>query len=345
MANLCASPFRNNPCPARVTRPVNCTHYSIGGTPDPAPQHFKTVTFAQSFFQLERLEQLHNMTPTEDSDVFEYEEEDARVIAACIHDIHSGVSRRGLQFSQQLMFHRARKVFGKEANEAAMKELDQLHRHGCHTPIDPATLSIIEKIRAQTAMMLVTQKRDKTVKGRCVYNGSKTRPFFAREDTASTTVSQEAIFLTAVIAANENHDIMTGDIPNAFIQANLDPVCDGEACTIMKIRGVLVDLLVRVAPEIYGPFVVLEKGKRVLYLEVMKALYGMLRAALLWYKKFRGELKAELYVFNPYDPCVANKIIEKKQHTVCFHIDDLMASHVKPKVNDRFDAWLNKMSA
>jgi len=45
-------------------------------------------------------------------------------------------------------------------------------------------------------MMLVTEKRDESVKGRCVYDGSKTRPYFAHEDTASPTVSQEAIFLT-----------------------------------------------------------------------------------------------------------------------------------------------------
>jgi len=69
----------------------------------------------------------------------------------------------------------------------------------------------------------------------------------------------------------------------------------------------------------------------------------MLVAALLWYRKFLGDLETELYIFNPYDPCVANKTVEKKQHTVCFHIDDLMASHVLPKINDRFDTWLNKM--
>ena len=31
------------------------------------------------------------------------------------------------------------------------------------------------------------------------------------------------------------------------------------------------------------------------------------------------------------------------QHTVRFHVDDLLASHVDPKVNDRFQVWLEKM--
>jgi hypothetical protein len=31
---------------------------------------------------------------------------------------------------------------------------------------------------------------------------------------------------------------------------------------------------------------------------------------------------------NPYDPCVANKLVNEKQMTVRWHVDDLMISHV-----------------
>ncbi len=49
------------------------------------------------------------------------------------------------------------------------------------------------------------------------------------------------------------------------------------------------------------------------------------------------------FEFNPYDPCVANRQVQGKQHTVRFHVDDLMSSHVNKKVNDEFLEWLNKM--
>ena len=49
----------------------------------------------------------------------------------------------------------------------------------------------------------------------------------------------------------------------------------------MKISGVLVDLLVEMAPEVYGPYVVFENGVKVLYVQVLLALYGMLLSALL----------------------------------------------------------------
>ena len=68
----------------------------------------------------------------------------------------------------------------------------------------------------------------------------------------------------------------------------------------------------------------------------------MLVAALLWYKQFRGDLEKIGFKFNPYDPCVANRTVNGKQHTVRFHVDDLMSSHVDKKVNDDFENWLNK---
>ena len=84
---------------------------------------------------------------------------------------------------------------------------------------------------------------------------------------------------------------MTADVPNAFIQMVVPEPTDGQDRIIMKITGVLVDYLLEIAPEIYGPYVVMQNGKKVLYVQVVQALYGMLVASLLWYKKFRKDLE------------------------------------------------------
>ena len=131
--------------------------------------------------------------------------------------------------------------------------------------------------------MFLTEKRDGTVKGRMVYNGKPTRRWLNKEDSSSPTTHLESIMIITIIAAKEHHDVMTADVPNAFIQAHVEP---GEERVIMKITGVLVDLLVVMAPEVYGPYVVYENGNKVLYVPVLKALYSMLVVALLWYKKF-----------------------------------------------------------
>ena len=77
-------------------------------------------------------------------------------------------------------------------------------------------------------------------------------------------------------------------------------------------------------------------------MDVLKAIYGMLIAALLFYKKFKKDLEEIGFEFNPYDPCVANRIINGKQNTIRFHVDDLKSSHVDPKVNDELLSWLNE---
>ena len=76
------------------------------------------------------------------------------------------------------------------------------------------------------------------------------------------------------------------DIPNAFIQVLMPEVEAGEERAMIKITGVLVDMLVKISPELYGPYVVFEKNRKSLYMHVIRAIYGMLEAALLWCKKF-----------------------------------------------------------
>jgi hypothetical protein len=61
------------------------------------------------------------------------------------------------------------KKFGERGQQGAVKEADQLHRRKCFTPLDAATLTLEKKRKAAEAMMLLTEKRDKTVKGRLVY--------------------------------------------------------------------------------------------------------------------------------------------------------------------------------
>ena len=186
---------------------------------------------------------------------------------------------------------------------------------------------------------IFAEKRDGTIKARTVYNGKPTCAWHDKEETASPTASLESILLTAVVDAHERRDEMTADIPNAFIQADMP--LTGER-VILKLTGVMVDLMVEANPDRYASFVVYENGVKTLYLQVLKGLYGMLIAALLWYKRFRKELEEEQgFVFNPYDPCVANREVNGKQHTVAFHVDDLKSSHEDPQVNDKFLEWLN----
>jgi hypothetical protein len=65
--------------------------------------------------------------------------------------------------------------------------------------------------------------------------------------------------LAAVTNATEHRDVMTADIPNTFIQALMPELQDGDERVMMKITGVLVDMLTELNPLLYGPYVVYEK--------------------------------------------------------------------------------------
>ena len=52
-----------------------------------------------------------------------------------------------------------------------------------------------------------------------------------------------------------------------------------------------------------------------------------MQSALLFYKKLHGELENYGFEVNPYDPCVANKIINGTEMTVTWHVDDLKVSY------------------
>ena len=252
--------------------------------------------------------------------------------------------KTGYSFGQQYMFEKGLKVFGDRAWNGGMKELTQLNDREVFAPTLVNDLTPEEKEKAQEALLFVTEKRDLTVKGRLCYNGKPLRAWTDKEDTASPTVSQEGVTLTSAIAAKEGRDKMSGDVPNAFVQANMPAAqLQGGDRVIMKVTGSLAKVLVQLDPNKYEKFMVFENGRPVIYLIVLKAIYGLLVAALIWYQKFRTDLEGIGFVFNNYDPCVCNRTVYGKQHTVCFHVDDLFSTHMEPRVNDEFEAWLNKM--
>ena len=104
----------------------------------------------------------------------------------------------------------------------------------------------------------------------------------------------------------------------------------------LEFEEFLVDLLIEIAPYVYGPYVKLEnKGNKVLILQCLNAIYGTMVASLLYYNKFCRTLKRNNFVINPYNCCTANQMIDGKKQTILWHVDDFKSSGSK-KTNDEF---------
>jgi hypothetical protein len=58
----------------------------------------------------------------------------------------------------------------------------------------------------------------------------------------------------------------------------------------VRFEGEIAKMLVRMDPKLYQKYVRDENGKAVLYVELLKALYGTLRASLLFWKLLSSKL-------------------------------------------------------
>jgi len=66
--------------------------------------------------------------------------------------------------------------------------------------------------------------------------------------------------------------------------------------------------------------------------QLKKALYGTLQAALLFWQLLKSSLVKLGFKINLYNHCVPNKIINGKQCTILWHVDDLKISHIDKNV-------------
>ena len=218
------------------------------------------------------------------------------------------------------------KVFGEPGKQAVKTEMQQVHDRGVIVPVHGKHLTREEKLAALRYLMFLKRKRCGRIKGRGCADGRQQRPNTPKEDTTAPTVAIESLFGTATIDAKERRDVATADIAGAFMQADQDELVR------VRFAGELAEALALIDPKLYRKHIVFEKGEPVLYAELAKALYGTLKAALLFWRKLSSFLVNAGFIINPYDWCVANKMINGKQCTIVWHVDDLKISHVDSAV-------------
>ena len=130
-----------------------------------------------------------------------------------------------------------------------------------------------------------------------------------------------------LIDAHEHREVATVDVVGAYLLADMRDF------TIVKITNTTAEMMCKVDPT-YENYLTIENGKKTLYLGLVKALYGCMQSALLWYQTFKGCLEDIGFKINPYDPCVANRNFNGKQCTICWYVDDTKISHVDKTVVD-----------
>ena len=119
--------------------------------------------------------------------------------------------------------------------------------------------------------------------------------------------------------------MVVADVTGAYLNADMDDF------VLIRLSGEDIDMMCEANP-VYADFITNDNGKKPLFLQLKKALYGCVKSALLWYRLFRDTLQDLGFVLNPYDPCVANANIKGSQYTIVWYVDDNKISHKDPTV-------------
>ena len=258
----------------------------------------------------------------------------------------------GVMFAQvgehdQISVKAASERFGEERVFAALfKEYKQLidgaiDGKSVIIPTHPNKLTSKEKYQALESVNQMKLKPPDPTKGideaelkaRCCADGRKQRRFIdPEENTSSPTVSHEGNLISLLIDVYEGRDVAISDVKGAFLQAPTSVEKDGTR-KVMKFRGRFAEIMAEINPE-YKDYMVEENGKKVLYVLLAQAIYGTIDAALRWYELYSTTLVKMGFKINPYDLCVANKMINGKQCTISWYVDDNKISHKDPKVVD-----------
>jgi hypothetical protein len=225
---------------------------------------------------------------------------------------HSGSSAKVVQVTTgfimtQMSAKAGIKKHGQVTVDALYSEFLQLHDLEVFKGLQASELTKAQRNASLRAISVVKEKRCGRIKGRTVADGRPKKGLYTKEETTSPTVSTDALMLSILIEAWKQRDV------------------------VLRIEGESVDIMCRVSKH-YEQFVTYKNGGKVLYLQLLKPLYGCVKSALLWYELFTGTLQKLGFVLNDYDPCIANMVINGKQCTIAWYVDDNKISHMDPEV-------------
>lgn len=233
----------------------------------------------------------------------------------------------------------AMKKFGQSALDASVKEIKQIDDKGTWQPVDLASLSKRQFKNVIRAFLFLKEKFRadgvfEKLKARLVAMGNQMDPDNITIDTSAPTVMTASAFAVAAIAAKDRRSVMTIDVGGAFLIPNMPP---GEEVYV-RLDKIDAEILCQLRPE-YRKY--LNKDGTIC-MKLLKALYGLVISAKLWYNTLSEFLRSLGYVPNKMDPCVFNLGPQDEQCTVLFHVDDIMATCTKSEKLDALAEALKK---
>ena len=79
-----------------------------------------------------------------------------------------------------------------------------------------------------------------------------------------------------------------------------------------------------------------------IYVKALNVTYGIMKAVLIFYKKFVGDINSIIFKLKPYEPFVTNKLINYKQMAMVWYTYDIKVIHNSKKIVTIIVKWPKK---
>ena len=147
--------------------------------------------------------------------------------------------------------------------------------------------------------MFLKRKRSGKMKGRGCADGRPQQEYITKEESSSPTVSLYALMGSCVMDALDGRKVLTVDIPSAFLQGDWP---QDEHPGYIIFEGIMVEMICEIDPS-YCKNVIWSQDckKKFLYGRLIKAVYGTLLGAIIFYNKLSKHLTDHGFVQNEYD--------------------------------------------
>ena len=179
--------------------------------------------------------------------------------------------------------------------------------------------TVINKRAAKRQKKLARKIR---LRARWVGGGHRQKRSDILDERIAPTARSTTHNILLSIAAKERRQLLVGDIPSAYLQAEHKPA-DGEPVHIIADKHTS-KLIAEAHPE-YSDFI-MPNGTMIL--KVQKAMYGLVESAWLWYKELEKHLLNIRYKVSAHDRALFYKNIMENGECIAsnitsVHVDDI----------------------
>ena len=124
---------------------------------------------------------------------------------------------------------------------------------------------------------------------------------YSKDENAPPTVYNDTLIMTFFIYVWGNRDVASADVNGAYSHTTMNDF------TTRKLEGEAADVISKVNIQ-NEKCVCWKRVKEVMYIHLLKTVYGYVKSALLWYELFSSILYDSGLKLNPYDELVVKKL-------------------------------------